>query len=179
MWIDSHCHVTAEEFAEDRGAVIDRALGGEVSGFIAIGSGYGVAHNARAVDLAEQDPRIWASVGVHPHEAEELDDAGRAQLDALLSRPRVVAVGESGLILHFDGNTWKPMTSGVTQRLEAIWGSGPNDIYTVGSGTGGTILHYDGVAWKAETSPLTTHSFLHDVWGIGGQVFIFTVIKYK
>jgi TatD DNase family protein len=101
MWFDSHCHVTADEFSEDRSQVIERALGGEVEGFIAIGSGYGVAHNARAVELAQQDPRIWASVGVHPHEASQLDDDGRASLDTLLSKPRVVAVGEAGLDYHY------------------------------------------------------------------------------
>jgi TatD DNase family protein len=101
MWFDSHCHVTADEFSEDRGQVIERALGGEVEGFIAIGSGYGIAHNARAVELAQRDPRIWASVGVHPHEASQLDDDGRSCLDALLAEPRVVAVGEAGLDYHY------------------------------------------------------------------------------
>ena len=101
MWFDSHCHVTADEFAEDRSQVIERALGGEVEGLIAIGSGYGVAHNARAVELAQQDERIWASVGVHPHEACDLDDAGRASLETLLGHPRVVAVGEAGLDYHY------------------------------------------------------------------------------
>jgi len=101
MWFDSHCHVTADEFSEDRDQVIERAMAGGVDGFIAIGSGYGVAHNAKAVELSERDPRIWSSVGVHPHEAAALDAAGRAQLDDLLKRPRVVAVGESGLDYHY------------------------------------------------------------------------------
>ena len=101
MWFDSHCHVTADEFAEDRNEVLERAAANGVDGFIAIGSGYGVARNDRAVALAADDPRVWASVGVHPHEAVELDDAGRAELDALLDAPRVVAVGESGLDYHY------------------------------------------------------------------------------
>jgi TatD DNase family protein len=101
MWFDSHCHVTADEFAEDRDEVLERAARDGVVGFIAIGSGYGVARNDRAVALAADDPRIWASVGVHPHEAKELDDAGRAALEALLDAPRVVAIGESGLDYHY------------------------------------------------------------------------------
>ena len=101
MWFDSHCHVSADEFAEDRDEVMTRAAERGVDGFIAIGSGYGIPQNARAVELAEHDPRVFAAVGVHPHEAESLDDAGRAALDALLGHPRVVAVGESGLDYHY------------------------------------------------------------------------------
>lgn len=101
MWFDSHCHVTADAFAEDRDAVLDRATQEGVEGFIAIGAGYGVAHNALAVELANRDRRVHAAVGVHPHDAKELDDAGRAMLDALLDRPRVVAVGECGLDYHY------------------------------------------------------------------------------
>lgn len=101
MWFDSHCHVTADEFAEDRTAVLDRAYAGGVEAFIAIGSGYGVAGNQRAVELAARDPRVYATVGVHPHEAKELDDAWRASLEAWLDAPRVVAIGESGLDYHY------------------------------------------------------------------------------
>ena len=57
MWIDSHCHVTADEFAEDRSDVLARAAAAGVDVFIAIGSGYGVARNGRAVELARADER--------------------------------------------------------------------------------------------------------------------------
>jgi len=101
MWFDSHCHLGADEFGEDRAAVAERAFAGGVEGLIAIGSGYGVPHNERAVALAQADPRVWATVGVHPHEAKALDDAGRADLARWLAAPRVVAVGEAGLDYHY------------------------------------------------------------------------------
>ena len=101
MWIDSHCHITADEFSEDRGAVLDRAAAAGIDAFVAIGSGYGIAHNSRAVDLACDDARVFAAVGVHPHEAAELDDALRARLDGWTQQPRVVAVGECGLDYHY------------------------------------------------------------------------------
>lgn len=97
MWIDSHCHVTADEFAEDRAAVLERAAAAGVEAMVAIGAGYGVEHNARVLALAEGDPRIHPTVGVHPHDAEKLDDAGREKLRRWLAHPRVVAVGECGL----------------------------------------------------------------------------------
>lgn len=97
MWIDSHCHVTADEFAQDRDAVLAAATADGVERLIAIGSGYGIDHNARAVALAEADDRVYAAVGVHPHDATGLDDEGRARIRAWLTTPRVVAVGECGL----------------------------------------------------------------------------------
>ncbi|MEE2679544.1 MAG: TatD family hydrolase [Myxococcota bacterium] len=101
MWLDSHCHVTADAFAEDRAEVLDRAAAAGVEAFVGIGSGYGVALNARAVALAEEDARVFATVGVHPHEASELDAAGREQLVAWLDHPRVVGIGECGLDYHY------------------------------------------------------------------------------
>lgn len=101
MWLDSHCHVSASEFDADREAVLARAFGAGLVGLVAIGSGYGVAGNARALALAEADARIFATVGVHPHEAAELDAAGREQLIGWLAHPRVVAVGECGLDYHY------------------------------------------------------------------------------
>jgi TatD DNase family protein len=101
MWFDSHCHVTADAFAEDRAEVMERAFGNGVEGMVAIGSGYGVAANRHAVALAASDPRVAATVGVHPHEAKDLDDAGRAQIEAWLAAADVVGVGECGLDYHY------------------------------------------------------------------------------
>jgi TatD DNase family protein len=101
MWLDSHCHLVASEFDPDRAATLDRACAAGVDTFIAIGSGYGIAGNARAVELAAADPRVFATVGVHPHEAKEYDDEARTLLDELSVRPRVVAIGECGLDYHY------------------------------------------------------------------------------
>ncbi len=102
MWLDSHAHVTAPEFDADRDAVLERAWDAGVTGIVAIGAGWGVDANAAAVELAGREPRVFATVGVHPHDASQLDDAGRARLRAWLSRPGVVAVGECGLDYHYD-----------------------------------------------------------------------------
>jgi TatD DNase family protein len=72
-----------------------------VEGLIAIGSGYGIGGNADALGLAAADPRVFATAGVHPHEAAELDARGRELLDGWLAHPRVVAVGECGLDYHY------------------------------------------------------------------------------
>ncbi len=101
MWLDSHCHLTADRFDEDRDAVLERAFAAGVEALISIGSGYGATGNAEAIALAERDSRIHATVGVHPHDAAAHDDAGRLALRAALDHPRVVAVGECGLDYHY------------------------------------------------------------------------------
>jgi TatD DNase family protein len=101
VWIDSHCHVTARDFDADRETVLDRATEAGVERLVAIGAGYGLEDNRAAIELAARDPRVYATVGVHPHDARLLDDAGRRQLRAWLAEPRVVAVGETGLDYHY------------------------------------------------------------------------------
>ncbi len=103
-WLDSHCHVTADAFAEDRVEVMARAEADGVATMIAVGAGYGVEHNRRAVELAARDPRVFATVGVHPHDADQLNDAGRPKLREWLAAPRVVAVGECGLDYFYENS---------------------------------------------------------------------------
>jgi TatD DNase family protein len=99
--LDSHCHLTADRFAGDREEVLERASRAGVDTIIAIGSGYGVKGNAEAAALAAGDRRLFATAGVHPHEASELDDRGRRQVRECLDQPRVVAVGECGIDYHY------------------------------------------------------------------------------
>jgi len=101
VWIDSHTHVTASEFDADRDAVLARARDAGIEAFIAIGAGWGIDANEAAVDLAAASDDVFAAVGVHPHDAKLLDDAGRARIRGWLDRPRVVAVGECGLDYHY------------------------------------------------------------------------------
>ncbi|MFP6654969.1 MAG: TatD family hydrolase [Myxococcota bacterium] len=101
MWIDSHCHVTADRFDLDRAETLTRAFEGGVDTLISIGSGYGIEGNAEAVRLAHQDSRIFATVGVHPHEASELNDENRIAIRQWLADERVVALGECGLDYHY------------------------------------------------------------------------------
>ncbi len=101
-WLDSHCHVTADEFAEDRETVMNRASGDGVGTMIAIGAGYGVDHNERAVALAAEDERVFATVGLHPHDAEQMSDEAASKMRGWLQAPRVVAVGECGLDYFYE-----------------------------------------------------------------------------
>ena len=101
MWIDSHAHLTAPEFDADRAAALARARAAGVEALVAVGAGWGIDANQSALELAAGEPDVFAAVGVHPHDARLLDEAGRASLRAWLDHPRVVAVGECGLDYHY------------------------------------------------------------------------------
>ena len=101
MLIDTHCHLDPGYFGEGADPVIDRARAAGVIGFVAVGVGRDLSPARSAVALAARRPDVWATVGVHPHDAASLDDAAFDELSALALRPRVVAVGEIGLDYHY------------------------------------------------------------------------------
>jgi TatD DNase family protein len=91
--IDTHAHLDALE--DDAAAVLGRAREAGVTRVIAIGSG--IDSCRAAVELAEREEGVFAALGIHPHQAGD-DEAGRLdELRELLSSPRAVAVGETGL----------------------------------------------------------------------------------
>jgi TatD DNase family protein len=100
--VDSHCHLDDEQFASDREAVIARALAAGVERMVAIGTGGGPPDLEAGIRLAESHPAIYASVGVHPHDAAKANASDLGRLRALLSHPRVLALGEIGLDYHYN-----------------------------------------------------------------------------
>jgi TatD DNase family protein len=115
VWLDSHCHLTADEFAEDRPAVLERAHEAGVRSLVAIGSGYGTARLAEAADFARAHEGVHATAGVHPHEARELDEGVKSRLRETLARPGLVAVGECGL------DYWYENSPRAAQREAFAW----------------------------------------------------------
>ena len=95
--IDSHCHLDDKQFHQDREAVIRRALDAGVELMLAIGSGDGPPDLEAAVRLAGAWPQIYATVGVHPHDAAQATGDTWQRLGELLAHPKVLAVGEIGL----------------------------------------------------------------------------------
>lgn len=93
--VDSHCHVQADRFESD----LDLVLGGaRLAGVERIlVPGWDVASSRGAVELAERFAWLDAAAGVHPHDADKVDDDGWAEVVELAADPRVVAIGETGL----------------------------------------------------------------------------------
>jgi TatD DNase family protein len=108
MFIDSHAHLEGKRYHVDRAEVLARAKQNGIEGYLAIGIGEGPDTADCAIQLAEkydgqpQYPRIWASVGIHPHEARLANAAADAQLLEWARHPKVVAWGEIGLDYFYD-----------------------------------------------------------------------------
>ena len=102
--IDSHCHIDSKEYDSDRDEVVQRALDAGVGLMLNIGTGD--PHTGdfqRAVACAEKYPKVYTSVGVHPHDAKLYDDAAEQHLiDLVKSSDKVIAWGEIGLDFHYD-----------------------------------------------------------------------------
>lgn len=96
-FFDSHSHLGAPEIYGEAPALLERARAAGVDGVIAVGAGYGLESNAYALALADEHADVWATVGLHPHDASEWNERAAQALDGWLTHERVVALGECGL----------------------------------------------------------------------------------
>jgi TatD DNase family protein len=92
---DTHAHLHFPEFADDLSAVLERARAAGVRRLVTIGTD--VATTAAAIALAARLDGVWATAGIHPHDAAEADEAALAEIERLAGDERVVAIGEIGL----------------------------------------------------------------------------------
>jgi TatD DNase family protein len=102
--IDSHCHLDEARFGDDRDAVIVRALDAGVSRMVTIGASEQMQSNYGAVALAAQHAAIFATVGVHPHDASIVSPAIVDEVARLAGSPKVVGIGETGLDYYYDNS---------------------------------------------------------------------------
>ncbi|HEY1757371.1 MAG TPA: TatD family hydrolase [Bryobacteraceae bacterium] len=102
MLADSHCHLDHEQFNPDRDAVVERALAAGVECMVAIGTGDGPPDLETGIRLADRYPAIYATVGVHPHDASKASAETFPRLAELLRHPKALALGEIGLDYHYD-----------------------------------------------------------------------------
>lgn len=100
--IDSHVHLDDPKFDADREQVIERALAAGVERMLAIGTGNGPPDLETAIRLAERYPFVFATIGVHPHDASKATPETFARLRDLAAHPKVLAIGEIGLDYHYD-----------------------------------------------------------------------------
>ena len=99
--IDSHAHIQGKEYAGEVEMVIARAREAGVNKIIAVGGAGDMASNTDAVALANKYENVYATVGMHPHDAKVVGPAEIAQLCDLTARPKVIAVGEAGLDYYY------------------------------------------------------------------------------
>jgi len=100
MLIDSHCHLNYKGLVEDQAAVLERARARGVTGMLSISTRE--REWADVIAIAEREPDVWASVGIHPHEADEHPDVDAAKLIDAAQHPRVIGIGDTGLDYYYD-----------------------------------------------------------------------------
>jgi TatD DNase family protein len=100
MLVDSHCHLNYDGLAERQDEVLGNARAAGVDAFLNISTRQ--SEWAAIVATAEREPDVWASIGIHPHEADQHADLGKGALLDAAAHPRVIAIGETGLDYYYD-----------------------------------------------------------------------------
>lgn len=101
--VDSHCHIDGKQFDDDRDEVVQRAQGAGIELMLTIGTGDPHTDEIdRAVQVADKYENVYASVGVHPHDAKLYDDRAEQHLIELAKSHKVIAWGEIGLDFYYD-----------------------------------------------------------------------------
>lgn len=100
MLADSHCHLNYKGVFEQQGEVLARARSRGVGAMLNISTRE--SEWDAVVATAEREPDVWASIGIHPHEADQHPDVNTAKLVTRAAHPRVVGIGESGLDYYYD-----------------------------------------------------------------------------
>lgn len=100
MLVDSHCHLEYKGLVEDQQGVLSRARDAGVGKFLNISTRQ--SEWDQVIGTAERESDVWASVGIHPHEADAHEDLGRDALLEKVGHRRVVGIGETGLDYYYD-----------------------------------------------------------------------------
>ncbi len=120
--IDSHCHLNYAGLAERQEEVLASARARGVAGFLNISTRQ--SEWGDVVGAAERNDDVWATVGVHPHEADAHPDLGATALVGAASHPRVIGIGECGLDYHYDNSERQAQRERFEAHIEAARESG-------------------------------------------------------
>ena len=102
MYIDSHAHLEGPKFESDRSQVLERAQAAGLERILAIGSGTGPGTLDCAIQIARQHDWVYATIGIHPHEARLATEKDYAEMAQLSTDSKVIAWGEIGLDYFYD-----------------------------------------------------------------------------
>lgn len=100
MLIDSHCHLNYKGLVEEQDEVLARARAAGIGGFLNISTRQ--SEWDAVIATADRNPDVWATVGIHPHEADEHADLGEGALLEATRHPKVIGIGETGLDYYYD-----------------------------------------------------------------------------
>jgi len=120
--VDSHCHLNYEGLAERQDEVLANARARGVSAFLNISTRRSEWNDI--ISVAERNADVWATVGVHPHEADAHPDLGSAALVEAANHPRVIAIGECGLDYYYDKSDRSAQRDRFRAHIDAARASG-------------------------------------------------------
>ncbi len=118
MFVDSHCHLDGPRFDPDREQVISRAREAGIHNILAVGTGDGPGTLDCAVRLSAQYDLVYATIGIHPHEAKLATEPDFTELEQLARRPKVIAWGEIGLDYYYDHSPREIQQNVFVQQME-------------------------------------------------------------
>ncbi|MHC4068799.1 MAG: TatD family hydrolase [Planctomycetota bacterium] len=98
--IDTHCHLTFDQLAGDIEAVLARSRAAGVTSWITVGTD--IEQNQKAIELTEKYDNLYATVGIHPHDAKDVTAETIKELKNLVQNEKIVAIGETGLDFHYN-----------------------------------------------------------------------------
>jgi TatD DNase family protein len=124
MFTDSHAHLDSKRFDQDREQVVARALEAGVETILAIGIGDGPGTLDCAIKLAERFPGMYATTGIHPHEAQLARDTDFTEMELLARHPKVIAWGEIGLDYFYDHSPRQVQTNVLLRQIELARSAG-------------------------------------------------------
>lgn len=155
VWVDTHCHLDGGRFESDRDEVVERALASGVGAMISIGSGDGPPDLEAGIRMADRYAAVYASIGVHPHEASKADPDTWKAMRELAEHPKVLKLGEMGLDYYYDHSPREVQKQVFVRQLELAADLGmPVSIHTRD-------------AWA------DTVACIREVWGGGGPGGVF------
>ena len=117
MFVDSHCHLNYKGLVENQANILARARDSGVSAMLNISTREREWEDV--IGLAEQEKDVWASVGIHPHEADQHVGMDCAKLVAKSAHPRVIAIGETGLDFYYDKSDRPQQCTGFREHIKA------------------------------------------------------------
>jgi TatD DNase family protein len=117
MFVDSHCHLNYKGLVENQADILARARDNGVSAMLNISTREREWDDV--IGLAEQEKDVWASVGIHPHEADQHVGMDCAKLVAKSAHPRVIAIGETGLDYYYDKSDRAQQCTGFREHIKA------------------------------------------------------------
>ncbi|RUW04201.1 TatD family deoxyribonuclease, partial [Mesorhizobium sp. M1A.F.Ca.IN.022.05.2.1] len=117
MLVDSHCHLDFPDFAEERAAIVARALAAGIGRMVTISTR--VKRFQQTIEIAKSFSEVYCSVGTHPHNAAEELDVTAEELVRLSDHPKVVAIGEAGLDYFYDRAPREAQAQGFRTHIAA------------------------------------------------------------